>query len=344
MKPDLKSLNLEELTLALTDLGQPSYRAKQLYDWMHVKLAASYDDMANIPKSLKILLQENFQYTSLHREMEQCSALDGTRKYLFSMADGECVESVFLPYKHGNCVCVSSQVGCRMGCKFCASTLDGLKRNLQAGEMLDQVYAITRQTKERISNVVIMGTGEPLDNYDSVLRFIHMLSDEHGLHLSQRNITLSTCGLVPQIRKLAQEDLQITLALSLHAPTDEMRKQLMPVAYRYSLKEILDACRYYFEKTGRRLTFEYSLVSGLNDGKTEALQLVHLLKGFSCHVNLIPVNPVAERGLKPSAAPAVHAFQKILDQNGINVTIRREMGRDIDGACGQLRHRKLRET
>ncbi len=334
---------MEELTLALTDLGQPSYRAKQLYDWMHIKLAASYDDMTNIPKNLKSLLRENYRYTSLHQEMVQQSALDGTRKYLFSLDDGECVESVFLPYKHGNSVCVSSQVGCRMGCKFCASTLDGLKRNLNAGEMLDQVYAITRETKERVSNVVIMGTGEPLDNYESVIRFIRMLSDEHGLHISQRNITLSTCGLVPQIRKLAEEDLQITLALSLHAPTDEKRKQLMPVAYRYSLKEVLDACRYYFEKTDRRLTFEYSLVSGVNDGKTEAMQLVRLLKGLPCHVNLIPVNPVLERGLKPSVPASVHAFQKVLDQNGINVTIRREMGRDIDGACGQLRHRQLKQ-
>ncbi len=343
MKPDIKSLNLEELTLALADLNQPPYRAKQLYNWMHVKLAASYDDMPNIPKALKSLLQENFQYTSLRQETVQCSALDGTRKYLFSLADGECVESVFLPYKHGNSVCVSSQVGCRMGCKFCASTLDGLKRNLRAGEMLDQVYAITRQTGERISNVVIMGTGEPLDNYDNVLRFIRMLSDEHGLHISQRNITLSTCGLAPQIRQLAQEDLQITLALSLHAPTDEKRKQLMPVAYRYSLKEVLDACRTYFEKTGRRLTFEYSLVSGANDTKADAMQLVRLLNGLPCHVNLIPVNPVAERGLKPSTPASIHTFQKILDQNGINVTIRREMGRDIDGACGQLRHRRLTE-
>ncbi|MCD8069708.1 MAG: 23S rRNA (adenine(2503)-C(2))-methyltransferase RlmN [Lachnospiraceae bacterium] len=346
MKQDIKSLTLDELTDALTALGKPPYRARQLYEWMHQKLAASYDDMPNIPKSLKTLLRDSFEFTSLRQELMQESKIDGTRKYLFSLADGNCIESVWLKYRHGDSVCVSSQVGCRMGCRFCASTLDGLVRNLLAGEMLDQIYAVTRQTGERVSNVVIMGSGEPLDNYDNVVRFIRMLSDERGLHISQRNITLSTCGLAPQIRRLADEGLQITLALSLHAPTDEKRRSLMPVAYRYSLREVLDACGYYYEKTGRRLTFEYSLVRGVNDNKEEAVRLVRLLKGSgcgACHVNLIPVNPVAERDYQGSEPLRVKAFQNLLDQNGINAIIRREMGRDIDGACGQLRRRQLKE-
>ncbi|MCD7807168.1 MAG: 23S rRNA (adenine(2503)-C(2))-methyltransferase RlmN [Lachnospiraceae bacterium] len=347
MPQDLKSLTLDELTRELTALAQPPYRSRQLYQWMHQRLAVSYDAMPNIPNSLKALLQENFTYTSLHQELMQESRIDGTRKYLFSLADDNCIESVWLKYRHGNSVCVSSQVGCRMGCRFCASTLDGLNRNLLAGEMLDQIYAITRQTGERVSNVVIMGSGEPLDNYDNVVRFIRMLSDEHGLHISQRNITLSTCGLAPEIRRLAGEKLQITLALSLHAPTDEKRRRLMPVAYRYSLEEVLDACEYYFEKTGRRLTFEYSLVRGVNDNKKEAMELIRLLKSHGCqgcHVNLIPVNPIEERDYQGTEPLKVKAFQNLLDQNGINATIRREMGRDIDGACGQLRRRQLREN
>ncbi|MCD8325843.1 MAG: 23S rRNA (adenine(2503)-C(2))-methyltransferase RlmN [Lachnospiraceae bacterium] len=347
MKQDLKSLPLDELTAALAALAQPPYRARQLYQWMHRKLAPSYDAMSNIPNSLKALLKKNFEYTSLQQQLVQESRIDGTRKYLFSLADDNCNESVWRRYHQRNSVCVSSQVGCRMGCRFCASTLDGLNRNLLAGEMLDQIYAITRQTGERVSNVVIMGSGEPLDNYDNVTRFIRMLSDEHGLHISQRNITLSTCGLAPRIRRLADEGLQITLALSLHAPTDEKRKRLMPVAYRYSLEEVLDACGYYFEKTGRRVTFEYSLVRGVNDNKEEAHQLIRLLKSHNCqgcHVNLIPVNPIEERDYQGTEPGKVKAFQNLLDQNGINATIRREMGRDIDGACGQLRRRQLKEN
>ncbi len=338
-KIDIKSLNQEELIEALAELGEKPFRAKQLYQWMHEKLARSYDEMTNIPKSLKEKLQENFVYTSLNMVTYQESKLDGTRKYLFELADGNVVESVWMKYKHGNSVCISSQVGCRMGCRFCASTLDGLERNLLPGEMLDQIYYISKHTGERVSNVVVMGTGEPMDNYDNLLQFIHMLTDEHGLHISQRNLTVSTCGIVPRIRQLAEEGLQITLALSLHATTDEKRKKLMPIANAYTLKEVLDACEYFFEKTGRRLTFEYSLVSGVNDRREDADELIELVGHLNCHVNLIPVNPIEERDYKESTAQAVRAFQKRLEQNKVTATVRREMGRDIDGACGQLRRR-----
>ena len=247
------------------------------------------------------------------------------------------IESVLMKYKHGNSVCISSQVGCRMGCRFCASTLDGLERNLTPSEMLDQIYRIQRDTGERVSNVVVMGSGEPLDNYDNLIRFIRLLTGEGGLNISQRNVTVSTCGIVPGIRKLAEEDLQITLALSLHAPNDEVRRTLMPVAKRYGLNEVMDACRYYFEKTGRRLTFEYSLVQGVNDNLDEAKALVRLIKDQHGHVNLIPVNPIKEREYVQSGRQAIEAFKNQLEKSGINVTVRREMGRDIDGACGQLR-------
>ena len=271
------------------------------------------------------------------------SQIDGTRKYLFRLEDGNVIESVWMQYHHGNSVCISSQVGCRMGCRFCASTLDGLERNLTTAEMLDQIYRIQTLTGERVSNIVIMGSGEPLDNYDNVIRFLRMISDENGLNISQRNITLSTCGIVPNILRLAEENIQITLALSLHAPNDEVRKTLMPIANRYSLQDILPACQTYFEKTGRRLTFEYSLVSGVNDNLDEAKALTSLLKNMHGHVNLIPVNPIKERDYRQSDRKAIEAFKSYLEKNGINVTVRREMGRDINGACGQLRKSFLEE-
>ena len=304
---------------------------------MHKKLAPGYEEMTNLPKSLKERLKETCDYTSLQTVDEKISAIDGTRKYLFGLSDGNIIESVLMRYKHGNSVCISSQVGCRMGCRFCASTLDGLERNLRPAEMLDQIYRIQYLTGERISNVVIMGSGEPMDNYDNVVKFIRLLTDEHGLNISQRNITLSTCGIVPGILKLADEGLAITLALSLHAPDDEVRKTLMPVANRYKLNDVLEACHTYFEKTGRRLTFEYSLVSGVNDNLEEAAALAALIKDQQGHVNLIPVNPIKERDYVQSDRKAIEAFKNLLEKNGINVTIRREMGRDIGGACGQLR-------
>ena len=267
----------------------------------------------------------------------QTSKLDGTQKYLFALPDGNVVESVLMKYRHGNSVCISSQVGCKMGCRFCASTIDGWTRNLLPSEMLDQVYKIQKLSKERVSNVVVMGTGEPLDNYDNLLRFIHMLSDENGLHISQRNITVSTCGIVPRMYDLAEENLQITLAISLHASNQQKREELMPVAKKYSLEELMEACRNYFKKTGRRLTFEYSLVGGENDSQEDAEELAHLIKGPNCHINLIPVNPIKERSYVQSDKKVIANFQNKLEKYQINVTIRREMGRDIDGACGQLR-------
>lgn len=336
-KTDIKSLNLAELTEFVVGLGVPAFRAKQLYQWMHVKLADHFDAMSNLPKEFRELLKQTCNLNGLQVVEVQVSALDGTRKYLFGLEDGNVIESVLMKYKHGNSVCISSQVGCRMGCRFCASTLDGLERNLEPSEMLDQIYRIQAQTGERVSNVVVMGSGEPLDNYDNLIRFIQLLTDEHGLNISQRNITVSTCGIVPGIKKLSEENLQITLALSLHAPNDQVRKTLMPVANSYSLQEVLNACQEYFKKTGRRLTFEYSLVRGVNDNLAEARSLIALLKGHHGHVNLIPVNPIKERDYVQSEQKAVQEFKNLLEKNGINVTIRREMGRDINGACGQLR-------
>ena len=336
-RADLKSMTLPELTEYLKDLGEKPFRAKQLYQWMHVKLTASLDEMTNLSKEMRGILKGTAFYASLNPVDVRISQIDGTRKYLFELEDGNVIESVLMRYKHGNSVCISSQVGCRMGCRFCASTLDGLERNLRPSEMLEQIYRIQRDIGERVSNVVVMGSGEPMDNYDNLIRFIHLLTDENGLHISQRNVTVSTCGIVPRIRQFAEENLQVTLALSLHAPNDEVRKTLMPVANSFALKDVLDACHYYFEKTGRRLTFEYSLVKGVNDNLDEARALADLLKGQHGHVNLIPVNPIKERDFKQSDRKAVEEFKQYLEKRGINVTVRREMGRDIDGACGQLR-------
>ena len=343
MKQDLKSFTLPELKKEIENLGEKAFRAKQLYEWMHVKLARDYDEMTNIPKSLIEKLKENYDYTSVREALVQTSKIDGTKKFLFELGDGNFVESVWMQYHHGNSVCISSQVGCRMGCRFCASTLDGLERSLLPGEMLDQIYAIERATNERVSNVVVMGTGEPLDNYDNLLKFIHMLSDENGLNISQRNITVSTCGLVDRIKQLADEKLQITLALSLHGSTQEKRAELMPIAKRYNINEVVDACRYYFDVTGRRITFEYSLVGGVNDTKEDADNLCKLVGDMNCHINLIPVNPIKERDFVESEKKDVYKFQALLEKNHIQATIRREMGRDIDGACGQLRRRAKEE-
>ncbi|MDO5337741.1 MAG: 23S rRNA (adenine(2503)-C(2))-methyltransferase RlmN [Eubacteriales bacterium] len=336
---DIKSMTLEELKALMRELGDKPFRAAQLYSWMHERLCSSYDEMTNLPKSLRERLKREYPLTVLEAAQVQTSRLDGTQKYLFCLEDGNVVESVLMRYKHGNSVCISSQVGCKMGCRFCASTLDGWTRNLSPSEMLDQIYRIQALTGERVSNVVVMGTGEPLDNYDSLLRFIHILTGEGGLHISQRNLTVSTCGLVPKMYELAKEKLQITLALSLHAPTDKKRRELMPIANRYSLDELMAACRHYFQETGRRITFEYSLVAGVNDREEEVQELISLIGDMHAHVNLIPVNPIRERDFKKSTRQAVENFKIKLEKCGINVTIRREMGSDIDGACGQLRKR-----
>ena len=342
-KTDIKSMNLKELTVFMEELGEKSFRAKQIYQWLHVKQVSSFSEMTNIAKNLIEKLEERCTLTNLQKEAVQISKLDGTRKYLFLLSDGNVIESVLMRYKHGNSVCISSQVGCRMGCRFCASTLDGLVRGLTPSEMIDQIYQISKDIGERISNVVVMGTGEPMDNFENLNRFIELLTDENGLNISQRNLTISTCGIVPRMRELADKKLQITLALSLHASNQEKRKELMPVANRYEIHEVVDACKYYFKQTGRRVTFEYSLVAGVNDTKADARELSRLIGGMNCHVNLIPVNPIKERDYRQPDNSAVLEFKNKLEKNGINVTIRREMGRDIDGACGQLRKRYIGE-
>ncbi len=338
---DLKSLTLEELKEELKEGGFPAYRAGQLYRWLHVQLAEDPEEMTNLPAKLKQFLSENYTITRLQVADRQISRLDGTQKFLFQLPDGETIESVFMKYKFGNSVCVSSQVGCRMGCRFCASTLDGLRRNLLPGEILEEIYTIHRLTGEKISHVVVMGTGEPLDNYENLLKFLRMLTDENGQNLSMRNITVSTCGMVPRIYDLAREKLSITLALSLHATTDERRREIMPIANTYTISECMAACRYYFEETGRRVTFEYSLIKGVNDSLRDAKELAALAGSISAHINLIPVNPVRERDYEQPDLSAVQAFRAKLEKHGINVSIRRVLGRDIDGACGQLRHRHI---
>lgn len=338
---DLKSADFDAVTEFLVQLEEKPFRAKQLYEWMHVRHVTSFEQMSNLSKTLRERLREQCTFTVLQQQDVQISKQDGTRKYLFALADGNVIESVLMRYKHGNSVCISSQAGCRMGCRFCASTLDGLARNLTPAEMLEQIYRIGEDIGERISNVVVMGSGEPLDNYDNLLTFIRMLTDAHGLNISQRNLTVSTCGLVPRMRELADLKLQITLALSLHAPTQQKRLKLMPVANKYELSEVMAACDYYFAQTGRRMTFEYSLVGGVNDTDEEVRELTALLKGKNCHINLIPVNPIRERDYVQSERAVVDAFRRKLEKNGINATVRREMGRDIDGACGQLRKRHM---
>ncbi|MBE5938806.1 MAG: 23S rRNA (adenine(2503)-C(2))-methyltransferase RlmN [Lachnospiraceae bacterium] len=336
-KADIKSLDFGQLSEVLQEMGQKKFRATQIYQWLHQKLITDFDQMTNVAADLREQLKSKYELNTLEVVQVLTSEIDGTSKFLFRLYDGNVVESVLMKYKHGNSVCISTQVGCRMGCRFCASTLDGLERNLEVHEMLEEVYRIQAITGEKVSNIVLMGSGEPLDNYDNVIKFLGMITDEYGLNISQRNITLSTCGIVPKIRELAELKLQITLAISLHASDNETRKGLMPVANKYSIEEILDACRYYFDMTGRRISFEYSLVAGVNDSREEAIKLAGILKGINCHVNLIPVNPIKERDYKQTIKKDVENFKNYLEKYRINVTIRREMGRDIQGACGQLR-------
>lgn len=335
--PDIRSMSHQQLSSFLASLGEKPYREKQVFSWLHQKCAADFSEMTNLSADLRAKLKETARLTVLKAQEVQISSQDGTRKYLFALPDGNMVESVLMRYRHGNSVCISSQVGCRMACRFCASAIGGLVRNLEPSEMLEQVYRIHMDIGERISNVVVMGTGEPLDNYENLLRFIELLTAEEGMHISQRSLTVSTCGIVPKIRELAGQKLQITLALSLHAPTQEKRMSVMPVAAQYELSEVMEACEEYFEKTGRRMTYEYSLMHGVNDTDEDARQLCRLLAGKNCHVNLIPVNPVRERDYRQPDENTTLAFKNKLEKNKINVTIRRELGRDIDGACGQLR-------
>ena len=335
---DIRSMYMDELETWMKAEGQPAFRAKQVFQWLHEKYVASEEEMTNLPKALRTKLEETGIVT-IKEELRQESASDGTVKFLYRLQDDQMIETVFMRHDYGNSVCISSQAGCRMGCKFCASTIGGLVRNLTASEMLEQIYASSRAMGERISHVVVMGTGEPLDNYENLIRFLRLLTDEKGYNLSARNITVSSCGIVPRIYDLANENLPITFALSLHAPTDEERKELMPVAHRYTLAETLDACRAYFDRTGRRVTFEYSLVKGKNDSREQAMKLAKLLAGMNCHVNLIPINPVEEREYEKSDQDSIAKFKLTLEKNHINATIRKSMGSDIDAACGQLRRK-----
>ena len=338
---DIRNCNEEEMKEIAKEFGEKEFRGKQMFEWIHGKQIQDLDEMTNLSAEFRRRLKEKYRISGMEVLEKQISGKKDTIKYLFSLPDGNVIESVWMKYRHGNSVCISSQVGCRMGCTFCASTLTGLTRNLTAGEMLSQVYEIQRDTGERVSNVIVMGIGEPLDNYDNLVKFIKLLSSEKGIRISQRNITVSTCGLVEKIRELMRERLQITLAISLHAPNDEIRRETMPVARKYSIDEIFEACREYFEMTGRRITFEYSMIRGINDKKEHAKELAERCRGLNCHINLIPLNEVKERNCLRSADSDIERFKIILEKNRINVTIRREMGSDIDAACGQLRKKFL---
>ena len=336
-KQDIKSLELAELTEAMVQMGQPKFRGKQVYSWLHEKRVESFEEMSNLPAAFRQQLAQNYYINSLSIIRKLTSKIDGTQKYLLRLKDNNCVEAVLMKYKYGNSVCISTQLGCRMGCKFCASTLAGLVRSLEPSEMLDEIYTVTRDSGQRVSNVVLMGIGEPFDNYDNVMKFLHILSSPEGYNLSLRHLSLSTCGLVDRIYQLAEEKVGLTLSISLHAPNDEIRSQTMPINKRYPIDELLEACRYYFNKTGRRISFEYALIEGVNDEVRHANELADRLRGMSAHVNLIPVNPVKERGFKRGSRQRIEAFQKALEARGVNATIRRELGADINAACGQLR-------
>lgn len=340
---DILGMNLNELEVVMQELKQGKFRAKQLFNWFHEKMVWDYDEMSNLPIALREELKVKYPLTSIKILEKYESKIDDTIKYLFELSDSHIIESVLMRYKHGNSICISSQVGCRMGCKFCASTLEGLIRNLKVSEMLGQIYKVQQDTGERISNIVIMGSGEPLEYIDITTKFVELINHEAGQNIGQRHITVSTCGLVPKIYELADKGFQITLAISLHATTDEKRRQVMPVAKKYSIAEILEACNYYIEKTGRRITFEYSLIQGENDSVEDATRLAKLLKGMLAHVNLIPVNPIEERQFKAATNHSIEDFANVLKSYHIETTVRRTLGSDIDAACGQLRRRYLQK-
>ncbi len=342
-KKDIKSLFPQEVEAELIALGQPKFRGKQIVSWLHEKRVTSFDEMTNLPQSLRNVLEENYYINSLKIVRRLESKLDGTVKYLYELKDKNCIEAVLMKYKHGNSLCISTQVGCRMGCKFCASTLAGLVRSLEPSEMLDEIYTAVRDSGERVSNVVLMGIGEPLDNYDNVIRFLKLLSMPEGYNLSLRHLSLSTCGVVDKIDKLAEEDMGLTLSISLHAPNDEIRSQTMPINNRWGVDELMASCHSYFKKTGRRISFEYALIDGVNDEPRHAKELASRLKGMPAHVNLIPVNPVEERGFKRGTRQKIEGFQHQLQNLGVNATIRRELGADINAACGQLRREYMSE-
>ncbi len=339
---NIKAMTLEEQTAAMKELGQPAFRAKQIYTWLH-RGARSYDEMTNLSKELRKLLAERYPIHAPEVARKQESARDGTIKYLWRLSDGNCVETVLMRYHYGNTVCISTEVGCRMGCAFCASTLGGLVRRLEPEEMLDQVLFTQVDSGLPVSHIVLMGIGEPLDNFDNVMRFLELVNSPEGMNISMRHISLSTCGLVPKMDELAAKKLQISLAVSLHGPTDEIRNTIMPVNRAYPIEELMGACRRYYEATSRRIHFEYAMIAGVNDSEQNARQLLKLLKGLGAHVNMIPLNHVEESPLKPSSRAAVLKFQKILEEGGVTATVRRTLGGDIDASCGQLRRKYQRE-
>ncbi len=339
---NLMDLSLEETEQLVDRLGEPRYRAKQIFKWVHQKGVSDFAGMTDLPLGLREKLQAVSSVGLLAISARQ-QASDGTVKYLFNLTDGDAVESVFLPHDYGNSVCISSQAGCRMGCRFCASTIGGLVRNLTAGEMYAQVMGIAADTGQKIGSVVIMGSGEPMENLSQVLKFISLVTSPHGLNIGSRHITVSTCGVVPGIKQLAREKLQITLSVSLHAPNDEIRDRIMPINKKYPVKVLIEACREYISMTKRRVTFEYALIDNLNDSRENAIELGRLLKGMLCHVNLIPLNHVRERDFRRSRPARVRSFKDTLDRMGVPATVRKEMGADIDAACGQLRRRAARE-
>lgn len=340
MKTDIKSLSFDELVALVNALDLPKYRAGQLFSWLHKFGVTDFSQMANIPKSIRSVLAERYYISGCSIEEKYVSRIDSTVKYLFRLHDGEYIESVIMKYKYGYTICVSSQVGCKMGCRFCASTLAGFKRNLTAGEIESQIHAAQTDLNIRISHIVLMGIGEPLDNFDNVIRFIENVNNDNGLNISARNITLSTCGIVPKIKALMQLNLQITLTISLHAPNDEIRSRTMPVNEKYGVHELIAVCREYALRTSRRVSFEYTLIKDVNDSRECAEELSELIKGMLCHVNLIPVNNVDERNNIRSTDESVNIFLQILQKNGINATIRRTLGSDINASCGQLRRKK----
>ncbi len=343
-KKELTGLTLREITDWAGTFGFPSFRGKQILRWIHQ--GADFDEMTNLPKDMREKLKETAVAQPVSIQMIRKSELDGTVKFLYSLKDGNCVEGVLMRYRFGISLCISTQVGCRMGCRFCASTLEGRIRDLTAGEMLGEILAANRYLAEngengKVSHVVLMGSGEPLDNYDQVIRFLRLLREEEGIRISLRNVSLSTCGIVPRMYDLAKEKLPVTLCVSLHAPNDMIRRQTMPVANTWTIREILEACRNYIRETGRRVIFEYALADGVNAGRKEAEELAELLRGMQCHVNLIPLNEVRERHLKGVSEETVREFMRILENRHISVTRRREMGDDIEGACGQLRRKVI---
>lgn len=337
-------MTLAEIEEALLEFNVPKYRAKQIFDWLQINCVFSYDEMTNVPKSLKEQLAERFPIYGCEVELKQVSKIDGTVKYLFKLFDGNFIESVLMKYKYGYTLCVSSQVGCKMGCVFCASTKSGCVRNLYPSEILGQIHAAQRDMNIRVSHIVMMGMGEPLDNYENTLRFLELATNENGLNLSMRNISLSTCGIVPRIYDLLDKKLQLTLSVSLHAPNDEMRSRVMPINKAYPIKELIKSCKDYTKETSRRISFEYAMIKDNNDSDECAYELASLLKGMLCHVNLIPANEINESEHKRSTNDRLNRFMNILNSRGINTTIRRSLGSDIDASCGQLRSKHNREV